>query len=120
MSFPRPDEESKGFFESILPDDPRIQIRPMFGNLVGFVNRNMFVGVFGSDVFVRLSEADRVQILEEGASVFEPIHGRPMKEYVTMPNAWREDLDQARRWVMRSFQGVSEMPEKRATKKKRR
>ena len=55
----------------------------------GFVNRNMFVGVFGSDVFVRLSEADRVQILEEGASVFEPIHGRPMKEYVTMPNAWR-------------------------------
>ncbi len=112
MSFPRADEASRVFFQAILPDDPRIQVRPMFGNLAGFVNGNMFIGLFGNAVLVRLSEAGRVELMEEGGtSVFEPTGGRPMKEYVTIPEAWRVELDQARSWVARSLGWVGEMPE---------
>ena len=81
MSMPRPDEASRAFFESIVPDDPRVQVRPMFGNSAAFLNGNMFIGLFGSELFVRLSDEDRAELLqEEGASLLEPMKGRPMKE----------------------------------------
>ena len=119
MPFPRPDEISKAFFQSILPDDPRILVRPMFGNFAGFVNGNMFLGLFGSDIFVRLSQADRAQLLEEeGASIPEPMPERRMKEYVTIPKAWRQEPDRASSWVIRSLQWVGAMPEKKAKRRK--
>ena len=119
MPFPRPDETSKAFFQSLLPDDPRILVRPMFGNFAAFVNGNMFLGLFGSDIFVRLSQADRAQLLEEeGTSIPEPMQGRRMKEYVTIPKAWRQEPDRASSWAIRSLQWVSEMPEKRKKAKR--
>jgi len=91
MSMPRADAESREFFESVLPDDPRVRSRQMFGSVAGFVNGNMFMGLHGSALFVRLTEEDRAELLEaDGASVFEPMKGRPMKEYVLVPAA-RED-----------------------------
>ena len=69
MSMPKPDEASRKFFESILPEDTRVKVRPMFGNVAGFVNGNMFIGLFGSDVFVRLSEADKAELLREEEQV---------------------------------------------------
>jgi len=78
---PRPDEKSKEFFRSLLPDDSRVTIRPMFGNTSAFVNGNMFAGLFGNDLFVRLSKESRKELLEkQGASLLEPMKGRPMKE----------------------------------------
>ncbi len=56
---PRPDEASKAFFHSVVPEGPDVRVRPMFGNLAAFVNGNMFMGLFGSDLFVRLEDADR-------------------------------------------------------------
>ena len=121
MPIAPPDEDTKAYFRSILPDDRGITVRPMFGNISGFVNGNMFVGVFGADVFVRLAEADRAELLKEpGASHFEPVHGRPMAEYVTMPNSWREESDKARDWVSRSLSWASEMPPKQPKKRTRK
>ena len=68
MNIPRADENSKEFFRSILPDDPRITIRPMFGNISAFVNGNMFTGLFGDDLFVRVSEESRKELLEKEGS----------------------------------------------------
>lgn len=74
MIIPRADEKSKEFFRSLLPDDPRVTIRPMFGNISAFVNGNMFAGLFGNDTFVRLSDEGRQELLEKkGASYLEPI-----------------------------------------------
>jgi len=53
----------------------------MFGNISAFVNGNMFAGLFGNDLFVRLSKESRKELLEkQGASLLEPMKGRPMKE----------------------------------------
>src|SRR5919109_2781082 len=104
MSFPKPDEESKAFFESLVPDDPRVQNRPMFGNRAAFVNGNMFLALFGTQVAVRLPEEDRAALLEEpGAQPFEVMPGKGMKEYVVLPEAWRKRRKKAEEWADRSY-----------------
>jgi TfoX/Sxy family transcriptional regulator of competence genes len=114
MSFPKPDEESKAFFDSLVPDDPRVQSRPMFGNHAAFVNGNMFLSLFGSKVAVRLSDEDRATLLQEsGTEVFEPMPGRAMKEYVVLPEAWRKRRRKAEEWAERSFDWASGLPPKK-------
>jgi len=114
---PRPDEKSKEFFRSLLPAEPRVTIRPMFGTISAFVNGNMFAGLFGNDLFVRLSEESREELLEkEGASLLEPMKGRPMKEYVVIPKAWRKQQETARTWIIRSLDWTSKLPPKKKEK----
>lgn len=116
MPMPRPDDEIKEFFASVMPEDARIQLRPMFGNLAAFVNGNMFAGLYGQQIFVRLSEPQRAKLLEhEGTSEFSPMPGRPMKEYVAVPETWREEDQQLRDWIAESLKWVGEMPEKAKT-----
>ena len=59
MQIPKPTDADKEFFRSVLPDDPEIEIKPMFGNLGAFVHGNMFAGLFGPDVGVRLDDGGR-------------------------------------------------------------
>lgn len=117
MPMPRPDDATRVYFKSILPEDSRIGVRPMFGNLAGFVNGNMFTGVFGSRVFVRLPEAERAELLAiVGAEVFAPMEGRPLKEYVALPEGWRDEPEQARAWVLRSLAWTAGLPAKETKK----
>ena len=118
MSMPKGDEATREFFRSLLPEDDRVTVRPMFGNLAGFVHGNMFTGILGSSVFVRLPERDREELLAlPGASIFAPMPERPMKGYVVMPAAWRDDPDQARTWVVRSLEWAASLPPKEAKKR---
>jgi TfoX/Sxy family transcriptional regulator of competence genes len=110
---PKPTEETKDYFASIVPDHPAVSVRPMFGQLSAFVNGNMFMGIFGEDVLVRLPEEEREQVLGEGGRVFEPMPGRPMREYVVLPEAWREEPDRIREWVARSLDHADELPPKK-------
>ena len=121
MSMPKADEATRAYFHTVLPDDPRVSVRPMFGNLAGFVNGHMFTGIFGESVFVRLPEDARAELLAiPGTELFEPMAGRPMREYVTFPDAWRTDQEQAIAWLQRSFAWASELPPKEAKPKKPR
>ena len=112
-AFPKPDEEWKAYFRSLVPDDPRVEVRPMFGNLAAFVNKNMFLALFGNQVAVRLDDQDREKLLKEGGtSVFAPMPGREMKQYVVLPESWRGDARKANQWVRRSLAWVGDMPPK--------
>jgi TfoX/Sxy family transcriptional regulator of competence genes len=114
MKIPRPDNESKVFFRSVVPDDSSVKVRPMFGNEAAFVNGNMFMGLYGSGMFVRLSEADRAEFLKkDGASLFEPMKGRPMKEYVMIPEEWLGNAEAVGPWITRSMQWASRLPKKK-------
>jgi len=89
----------------------------MFGNISAFVNGNMFAGLFGDDLFVRLSDESRKELLEKkGASLLEPMKGKPMKEYVVLPNAWRNQHETVRIWVTRSLDWTSKLPPKKTKK----
>jgi TfoX/Sxy family transcriptional regulator of competence genes len=102
------------FFRSLVPDDPRVTVRPMFGNVSAFVNGNMFFGLFGNDLFLRLSSEDRTEILKsKGASVLEPMKGKPMKDYVVVPAAWRDRPQTVRSWISKALEWSSKLPPKK-------
>jgi TfoX/Sxy family transcriptional regulator of competence genes len=118
-SMPKPSEDTKELFASLVPDRPNVTERPMFGQRSAFVNGNMFMGIFGSDLLLRLPEEDREAVIEAGGAVFEPMAGRPMREYVVLPSVWRSRPATLRRWVARSLDHVEQMPPKASKPKKR-
>jgi TfoX/Sxy family transcriptional regulator of competence genes len=102
-------------FRSLVPEDDRVTVRPMFGNISAFVNGNMFFGVFGSDLFVRLSSEDRLDLLRnKGSSMLEPMKGKPMKDYVVLPENWRVKPETLRSWISKSLEWSSKLPPKKA------
>ena len=114
MPFPRADEKTRALFQSVVPDDARVRVRPMFGHLAAFVNGNMFGGFFGSDIMVRLPDAERERLVkEEGASPFAPM-GRAMRDYVLLPRSWHSDPDRIRRVLRQSMEWAAGLPPKSA------
>ncbi len=108
-SMPKPSEDTKELFASLVPDHPNVTERPMFGQRSAFVNGHMFMGIFGQDLLLRLPEQDREAVIAAGGAVFEPMAGRPMREYVLLPSAWRSKPATLRKWVARSLDHVEQM-----------
>ncbi len=117
-SMPRPSDDAKAAFRAALPDDPEVAVRPMFGNIAAFVNGNMFAGLFGEDLFVRLREPEQAEVIEQGGGEFAPMAGRAMRGYVTVPLAWARDPEAARGWVLRSLEFARELPLKEPRKRR--
>lgn len=115
---PKPSEDTKELFASLVPDHPKVTERPMFGQRSAFVNGNMFMGVFGQDLLLRLPEQDREAVIAAGGAVFEPMAGRPMRGYVVLPSAWRSRPAKLRTWVARALDHVEQMPPKAPKPKK--
>jgi TfoX/Sxy family transcriptional regulator of competence genes len=113
---PRPSQEAKSAFRALVPEDPAVATRPMFGNLAAFVNGNMFAGLFGEDLFVRLAEEEQAAVIEQGGGKFEPMAGRAMKGYVTLPGSWRSEPGVAEGWIARSLAFARALPPKQAKK----
>jgi hypothetical protein len=65
MKIPKPTEGDRERFTALVPEAPQVEVKPMFGNLAAFVNGNMFVGLFGSDVGIKLPDDDQRQLLAE-------------------------------------------------------
>jgi len=118
MSMPRMDEQSKSLFASVMTPDPRVTVKPMFGALAGFINGNMFTGLVGQEIYVRLPEARRQELLGMGGTEFTPMPGRPMKEYVVVPKEWREKPDKIGELISESLAWAETLPEKQPGKKK--
>jgi TfoX/Sxy family transcriptional regulator of competence genes len=120
MEIPKPSEADKQFFRSLLAEDPEVEIKPMFGNLGAFVHGNMFAGLFGSAVGVRLAEPDAAELAAiDGSGPFGPAE-RPMGGYVSLPGAWRDNADRAAQWVEKARAHVGSLPPKMAKPKKKR
>ncbi len=112
MQIPKPSEDDKEFFRSLVPAEPDVEIKPMFGNLGAFVHGNMFAGLFGSAVGVRLDDAASQELAAiEGAGPFGP-EERPMGGYLSLPPDWRAAPDLASAWVERALAHVRTMPPK--------
>ena len=112
MEMPKPSDEDKQFFRSLIPDDPAVEVKPMFGNLGAFVQGNMFAGLFGPAVGVRLDDAARDELAAvDGSGPFGPAE-RPMGGYTSLPEAWRATPDLAASWVDRALSHVRSLPPK--------
>ena len=112
MEIPKPSEADKEFFRSVLPGDPEVEVKPMFGNLGAFVHGNMFAGLFGPAVGVRLDDTARAELEGiDGTGPFGPAE-RPMGGYLSLPAAWRAEPDLAAGWVARALTHVGSLPPK--------
>lgn len=104
-------------FQYLVPKDDRVMVRPMFGNISAFVNGNMFFGIFGNDIFLRLSSEDRLELLKtKGASILEPMKGRPMKDYVVVPKMWKDRPETVRLWILKALEWSGKLPPKKTKK----
>jgi hypothetical protein len=93
---------------------PEASQRPMFGYPSLVVGGNMFMSLFGDSLIVRLGDADRTALLAlKGAKTFEPMPGRPMREYVVAPPTMVAG-DAIESWVARSYAYAKGLPPKAA------
>jgi len=103
---PRPGEAARRAFRSLVPADADVSSRAMFGQLAGFVNGNMFMGLFGDRLFVRLSEGDRAVVLAQGGDDFTT------RGYVMLREGWADRPDETQRWVAIALREGRALPPK--------
>lgn len=116
MEMPKATEEDKDRFRQVMPDHPDVVVKPMFGNLGAFVNGNMFAGLFGPVIGVKLSDDDRAMLESSERTVpFGPAD-RPMAGYSGLPEVWNEEGDgddaRARAWTTKAYEYVATLPPK--------
>jgi TfoX/Sxy family transcriptional regulator of competence genes len=90
-----------------------VERRKMFGGLTLFLNGNMFAGIHGAKIVLRMSEQDRTEAQAgSGAVPFEPMPGRVMKEYVVVPESVWSHPDTLEQWLSKSIDHVGALPPK--------
>ena len=109
---PKSNEEARAAFRTLVPDDERVTVRPMFGTVAAFIEGQMFMCLFANELFVRLGEQDRAAVSAAGGGPLEPMPGRPLREYVTIPN-WRSDEQAVRRWGAQALEFALTLPPKK-------
>jgi len=72
----------------------------------------MFCGLFGEDLFVRVSDEDQAKIRKQGGKAFEPMPGRAMTGYVVVPSGWRKKPEAARSWIVTALSWSNALPPK--------
>jgi len=106
-------------FDEVVPKDPRIVRRQMFGYPAAFLNGHLFAGLHQENFILKLSPADREKLrTERDARVFEPMPGRAMREYLVLPEGVLSERRVLSAWIKRSTVYVSTMPPKPGKAKK--
>jgi TfoX/Sxy family transcriptional regulator of competence genes len=97
------------------------QKKAMFGSTVYFANGYMFIGVHEDHIFLRLPEDGRKELRDsfEGVTQFEPMKGRPMREYMIVPPRLYECTAEFSPWIKRSMDYVMSLPPKAPKTKKK-
>lgn len=112
-------DDVEHFHESVAGIDG-LEVRKMFGFPAAFLGGNMVAGLHQDTVMVRLPEEERQARLENGWSLFEPMPGRPMREYVALPAEVAADVVATRQWVERAARFVRTLPPKEPKSRRRR
>src|SRR5262249_23179384 len=86
---------------------PGVEQRTMSRSPAAFVNGNMFGGLFQDGMMLRLSEEDR---RASGAPPFEPTPGRPMREYITVPDPMLRSEALLVSWLRKSHAYAASLP----------
>jgi len=107
-------------FQNMVPPVPDITVRKMFGYPAVFVKGLMFAGVFQDSIIVRLSPEDRASLLQvEGAALFDPMGGRPMREYVVVPESVLKSGHELSAWMDKALNYAASLPPKPVKKKRK-
>lgn len=110
MKMPKHSDEDKARFRDLVPEAPGVEVKPMFGSVGAFVNGNMFAGLFGPDVGVKLDPEGLEELgALEGSGPFGPAE-RPMGGYLSLPASLSDE--EAAAWVERARAHIATLPPK--------
>jgi TfoX/Sxy family transcriptional regulator of competence genes len=100
-------------FDAAAARFPQAERRKMFGYPALFVGGNLVTGLFAQSWMIRLPDDERAALLElPGAASFEPMAGRPMKGYATLPADVVADDAALDDWVRRAIAFGETLPAK--------
>lgn len=116
----KPQPENVDLFHEAAEGIEDLEVRKMFGFPAGFIGGNMAAGLHQDTIMVRLPDDERQARLDAGWSLFEPMPGRPMREYVALPAEVMADASETRAWIERAAAYVRTLPPKEAKPRKRR
>jgi TfoX/Sxy family transcriptional regulator of competence genes len=107
---------SKGLLELLEASIEGVDFerKKMFGQYALFLNGNMFAGVFEETVFLRYPPEDQEEVFAEFDEIarFEPMEGRGMREYSTVPDSVFSEDGARQRLLDRSVSYASALPPK--------
>jgi TfoX/Sxy family transcriptional regulator of competence genes len=118
MQWKKTPPELAARFDQAAPKDPTVVRKPMFGYPALFMNGNMFAGTLQDTVVARLPEAARARAIKAGARQFEPMPGRPMKEYIVIPASDVAKPAALATWLEQARAYGATLPKKQKTVKK--
>lgn len=120
--WPNIDKDLEERIDALVSTLP-VRRKKMFGTSAWFLDSNdlMLGGVWGDGVMVRVGEAEAGTLRESGeADQFDPMGGRPMREYVYLDaDKIAEDNDLVE-WFERAAGFTSTLPAKKKKAKKKK
>jgi|WetSurMetagenome_2_1015567.scaffolds.fasta_scaffold377287_2 hypothetical protein len=119
MNWVKASEERKTLIEQAMSgvDSEKKQ---MFGYPCYFINGNMFSGLFQDSVFLRLPEEQKPALSARYGklSPLEPMPGRPMKDYVVLPEKLLASAGKLAEVLKAAASAAAALPPKPGKKKK--
>ena len=114
MDMPKSPQALIDRFDTVAADHPEATRRLTFGYPCLYVGGNMVSGLFGPHWHVKLGKAETEELMGmDGAGPFEPMPGRPMREYVVVPDRVRESSSDLRAWLEKAHAYARSLPPKR-------
>jgi TfoX N-terminal domain len=95
-------------FEELVGVVPEADRKLVFGSPTCLVGGNMFFGVHATGLFVKLPAMDAQELLAAGGKPFEPMPGRAMGGFFTLPPTANHE-----QWVRRSYDYAASLPAKK-------
>jgi hypothetical protein len=120
MTWEKSSPELVQLFEEISPRDPDVEHKKMFAWPCVFLNGNLFAGLHKENIIYRLPELDQERFLKlEGAGLFSPMPGRPMKGFVILSDPLNRSRAELSKWMSHAFEYATTLPpkEKKSAKK---
>jgi TfoX/Sxy family transcriptional regulator of competence genes len=112
MKFTKSSPALMDAFDAVVPAGAGLEKRQMFGYPCGFVNGNMFAGLFAEDLFLRLDDAQMTALAELGGKPLTPMGNKPLKGYLCVPPAMHADRAALKRWVAKAAAYTAALPPK--------
>ncbi len=106
-------------FGLILGRFPHLERRQMFGYPAAFVAAgHMATGLHGSSWVVRLGDHDQTELRAAGGTDFEPMPGRRMTGFLSLPADIVADDDDLAEWITRAQAHAVSLPPKQPRHKR--
>lgn len=113
--------EMVALFEKVMLAFPDAQVKKTFGYPSAYVNGQMFSGLHNESMILKLPPGDLKTILAlDGAHAFEPMPGRPMKEFAVVPPSLLHSEPELVEWLHKAFTYVGSLPPKPPKKSKKK